>query len=127
MPSADKTNQNETLKDSHLNTRNWFNSQSTFLLVSIPFLIGLLIGFFWARDSVRQICSFPRELCNLIIFETISILWGSIGIIFIFRREIPQILTLRIKGKIAVVIGVIWATFFLYVVIYPLYRYFFAN
>lgn len=75
----------------------------------ISFLASILLGYVVTGNGLQ---SFWVLSGSYLMF----LLWGSAGLVFIFRREYPRF-TYSIRGIPAVIIGVLWVVFWWGIVI----------
>jgi len=101
----------------------WISRINTFSLVFSPFIVGLfcaVLGMSGTFDSVRFL---SEEVRDILIFACMFIFWSTVGFVFIIKREIPPMFIVYIHGTPAIIIGIIWMIFFLYIAIFPIWRY----
>ena len=88
----------------------FFSAMDTWVLFAIPFLLGLFYGVIWSKYAKHMYGYIPREMNNFVAISSLLLL-GAGGVVFIIRKEFPVMPFVKIKGIIAVLIGVIWVVF----------------
>lgn len=91
------------------NTKTFYLSSMLWAAGFIAFLATILLGYIVTGNGLQPFWVLSGSYIMLI-------LWGSPGLIFIVRREYPRF-TYTIRGTPAVVIGVLWLTFWWGIVI----------
>lgn len=78
----------------------------------IPPLIACLIVVVWIVTKEKLFPAIP-QIFNYLIMSIALLIVGSVGIIYIYRREIPgPVSSVTIKGRFAVVVGYVTLLFF---------------
>lgn len=92
---------------------------STNMLAIVLGVPGLIIALIWARFKNTH-PGFPYQYVGdtLSVFLLFS-LWGILGIICAIRKEFPQVIV--VKGKPAVILGLIFAAGSWFWALYALY------
>jgi hypothetical protein len=102
---------------------NWLKCQmeeSTATLAVLPFLLGII--FLGIANWICQLfypMGVPKMISNTITCTTFLI-FGTTGIIFVVRREVPYSLILR--GIPAIIVGILWWMFFWGIAIFGFWR-----
>lgn len=78
----------------------------------IPPLVACLLGIIWVITKEKFFPAVP-EIYNYAVLSVALILTGFVGIIYIYRREMPgPVSSVTIKGGCAVVAGIALVLFF---------------
>lgn len=85
---------------------------STITLTLLPVAVGVVIVFAW--NWFTNQFGLPTEPSRQIVLAIFFFLFSLSGIVFIVRREIPPIYFIKIEGPPAVIIGVIWFLFYIW-------------
>ena len=85
--------------------RNLFFQLSTVILVLIPGIISFIVIWIWLYTGIIP----PRM--DYLMSGIVCFIWSISSMIIIWRKEAPLFITL--KGKPAIIFGVIGALFFL--------------
>lgn len=77
-----------------------------------PPITGGLLVFIWAIAKSQYFPAIP-QIYNYIIVSVASIIVGTLGLIYVYRKEMPgPVSSVTIKGGFAVVVGYITLFFF---------------
>jgi hypothetical protein len=77
----------------------------------IPLLLAIALVLIWI--GLKNALLIIPQIYNYFILCTASMLLGSTGLIYIYRREMPgPVSSVTIKGSCAVIIGLIFLIFF---------------
>ena len=82
----------------------FISSTTTLTLLPVAVGIAIALGWIWFTDRFEL----PAEPSQEIVLAIFFFLFSLSGIVFIVRREIPPVYFIKIEGPPAVIIGVIW-------------------
>ncbi len=90
---------------------NWIKQRSTFALFVIPTLIAVLLSYMIIYlGKILYAEGLPNlilQLSGMLVF----FLFGCSGLVLVCRKEWPTMTWLSLKGKPAIIFGLIWIIF----------------